>query len=134
MGFIVVVGIVQLIAAGLIGHHIGFERGRAGLGLALGLCCSVLGLLVLVLLPPTPEAQISRERALQSRRRAGAVSGAHDELADQELTNDERWLADPLGRYGERLWNGTTWTRFVRNGTAHTQDDDPRLADLPPVR
>ncbi len=133
MALIGIIVLAQVIGAGALGHHIGFERGRAGVGLALGVCFSVLGLLVLVLLPPTPEAQVSRERALAARRRAANSSGAHDTLVDEELTPDERWLADPLGRYDQRLWNGTAWTRFVRNGSTHTQDDDPRLADLPSI-
>jgi Protein of unknown function (DUF2510) len=38
----------------------------------------------------------------------------------------EGWYPDPSGRHPDRWWNGTAWTRWVRDRPGGTRSDDPQ--------
>jgi len=60
---IVIYGLVMGIAFGFAGYRVGTGRGRPVLGAVLGFALGLLGLLILVIIPRTPEAKARHEAA-----------------------------------------------------------------------
>jgi hypothetical protein len=42
----------------------------------------------------------------------------------------EGWLADPSGRHPDRWWDGSQWTKWVRDKSGGTRSEDPPVVDL----
>jgi uncharacterized membrane protein YidH (DUF202 family) len=41
-------------------------------------------------------------------------------------TTPEGWYPDPVGRHPDRWWDGTMWTRWVRDAPGGTRSEDPQ--------
>jgi CDP-diglyceride synthetase len=75
----VLVYLIVALASGFGGRAVGKRRGRPWLGFVLGLLLSLLGLLVIALIPASREAQITAEQQRieiqqEAARRAGGAS------------------------------------------------------------
>lgn len=139
------------LVCGLLGAVIGSGKGRAGSGLVLGLLLGVIGLIIVALMSPNPEAEARRQSqiALAAQNLPGmrrcpwcAQSIQSEALICQYCGRDvvrlpapngdavaEGWLPDPSGRYATRYWDGNEWTKWV--GTADgTEAEDPPVRSL----
>jgi hypothetical protein len=76
VGAVLVVGAVVWLACGFVGMTIGESKGRSGTGFVLGLLLGVIGLVVIALMSPTPEAQARHELAVSEAARTSHAAGA----------------------------------------------------------
>ena len=99
--FIVIAVVVQAVIFGVFGWYVGRTKGRPWLGAVLGAVAGITGLLVIALIPPTPEIKVANEITLaRNRARAAWPPG---------------WYADPSGENEKRYWDGAAWSQWISN-------------------
>jgi hypothetical protein len=146
------------LACAFIGLLIGSNKGRPGAGFLLGLFLGFIGLIIIAVMSPTPEAQALRDQRvaaasqaltgpapttrtcpwcaeqiqLQARvcKHCGRdVQPLGGALAPAPPGTGEGWMPDPSGRHPDRWWDGSEWTQWVRDKPGGTRSEDPPLAN-----
>jgi MFS family permease len=90
-----VIIVIALIVGGAVGWAIGNHKGRPVAGFWLGFLLGVIGWIIAACMKPVP------------------------------VPPAERWGPDPYGRHPERWWDGTKWSRWVRDAPGGTRSEDP---------
>ena len=142
--------------SGLLGAMIGSGKGKAGQGFLLGLLLGVIGLIIIAVISPTPEAQAHRNAQVASA--GAALTGASptrpcpwcaEPIKPQAVVckhcgrevesivlealptgTAEGWYQDPATRHPDRYWDGDEWTKWVRDKPGGTRSEDPPLKSL----
>jgi len=75
------------------------------------------------------QQQLAQSQALIAEQQAQTAMLRAQSAAVQTGPADQgagRWLADPVGRFSQRWWNGTEWTSHVVDaGGQQTSDPQP---------
>jgi len=147
------------IMSAFIGFLVGSNKGKGGTGFLLGLLLGVVGVIIVLVLSPSPEFQAKHDREVEA---AGAKLAGDPTLPSLrscpwcaesiqtaavlckhcgqgveptafpslQLGTAEGWQTDPSGRYPDRWWNGAEWTQWVRDKPGGTRSDDPPVPSL----
>lgn len=78
-------------------------------------------------------AQLAALDMGEAKRKAAKAIKVMQRLAIEELSppaggTAEGWLPDPSGRHPDRWWDGTQWTKWVRDKPGGTRSEDPPVA------
>jgi hypothetical protein len=145
--------VVVWLACALFGCAIGSNKGRGGTGFVLGLLLGVIGVIVIAVMRPAPEAHARRNQPvtvaarnldsqpwlrpcpwcaekIQPTAKTCRHCGRELEpitmvLPPRPTYTSEAWLSDPSGRHPDRWWDGSTWTQLVRDRAGGESSDDP---------
>jgi hypothetical protein len=102
---------------------VGASKGRGAAGFFLGLLFSWVGFIIALCLSSTAEAQgrVPCPQCAEMILPAASVC-PH---CHSRLKAVEGWYPDPYGRHPDRWWDGSTWTRSVRDKPGGTRSEDP---------
>jgi hypothetical protein len=139
--------LITVVICAVIGAVVGQPRGHGGDGFALGLLLGPVGVIIVAVMTPTPQAAaIQQQRVNQAMQSVGAGTRACPWCAEQiqpaalvcrhcnrdvsvllapSAGTPASWLVDPSGRYPDRWWGGSDWTRWVRDKPGGTRFEDP---------
>jgi hypothetical protein len=145
--------IIAWVFFGFIGAAIGSSKGLGGTGFILGLLLGPIGILIVAVMSPTPEAQARRDAevagathslggsmqlrpcpwcAEQIQPAAVVCRYCGRDVQPIAVATAEGWFRDPSGRHPDRWWDGSAWTQWVRDKPGGTRAEDPPLLSPPP--
>jgi hypothetical protein len=119
----VAVYVIIWAVCGFIGWKIGDSKGRGGLGALLGIILGLIGIVIIAVIPKKKSADD-----------AGSAFPSSRSVPTPTAVPGEGWYPDHFGRYPERWWDGTQWTKWVRNQPGGTPTEDPPVYDSESLR
>lgn len=133
--------VLAWVGCALLGAVIGAARGRPGAGFLLGLLLGVIGVIIALFLTPPAVAPTPAEPRVPCPHCAEQILPAANVCPfcgntvqaiplDPPRDLDEGWYPDPSGRHPDRWWDGTGWTKWVRDRPGGTRSEDPPLPRL----